>query len=121
MQPSSIRIVGISHGPAPEWVQRAWIGLELPLRRAGEIAYALDFGATGSKKRGLFQILPGLLAGKVRFVRSYRVDRTIALEALRAANVRAAEWYEKNTISSVSHVVFREDICERIGFTSPSK
>jgi hypothetical protein len=108
----SIRITGVSAGPAPIWVQQAWIGLELPLRGPSDIAFCFDTGRPATARPGLFTLIKALITGKARFHKAYRVDRETALSKLACVDA-AADWYRTHTFAS-ARIMFDATICETI-------
>lgn len=97
-----IRIISIPSGEAPEWVRKAWIGLELEI-------------AESSKDVKVFH--EGALGGKVQNLGGYSVDFSRAMTILSDKNKRAAEWWlginEKRPVNKrFMWLTFAKEVCE---------
>ncbi len=93
-----VRIVGVSPGPAPEEVRRAWVGLIVPLS-LGETGPRPIRTAAGEEKVG------------------YVVDSRRALQVLAAHAPAAAAWWKKNAPSHLQPgrtLLFPPDVCQEV-------
>jgi hypothetical protein len=100
-----LRILGLPPGEAPESIRRAWVGVELPLRR----------GQTEPNRVGSLGVLsrqgPEVSMG-------YLVDGSAAVAALASQAPEAAAWWRENAphvIASGYRLFFPSDVCERVG------
>jgi hypothetical protein len=99
-----IRITAPPPGELPEFVRRAWVGLELPLI-AGQIrAEALTAQQVLSRQE--VNALPG-----------YAVDGRTAVAILASANPEVARWWRENAPDILApgyQLVFAAEVCERL-------
>ncbi|MFA5934578.1 MAG: hypothetical protein WC827_01690 [Candidatus Paceibacterota bacterium] len=95
---SSIRIISIPPGQAPEWVRKEWIGVEIPLSE--------------QKSSG---IQMGVRGGAAKNVGGYQVETSKAIEALQKKSPMAAKWWKDNVpLVSIVHLVFSKEVCELV-------
>ncbi len=95
---SSIRIVSIPPGQAPEWVRKEWIGVEIPLSE--------------QKSDG---IQMGIHGGKAENADGHQVDTDKAIEALQKKSPRAAAWWKENVpLTAIPQLVFSKKVCELV-------
>lgn len=98
-QDIKIRIVSIPFGEEPEWVKRAWIGLEIPVIKG---AY---------KQKGGQEIL----SGEFRASDNYVTYAEQALNILKAARPEAEKWWRENVdLVPVDYIAFDQSVCELI-------
>jgi hypothetical protein len=99
-----VRIKALPPGEAPEFVRRAWIGLELPL--------ILD------QTRPEQMAVQGALSHEpVAAPPGYAVDGKIAIAALESANAEVAAWWRENAAHVLVpgyQLVFPAEVCERL-------
>ncbi len=90
-----VRITSIPHGEAPEWVRRAWIGIELP-----------DSGMGPTEER------KGLVTGRLTPSRSedLLVSARVAVAALKEKNPKAAIWFEQNIDLELDLLFYRSEV-----------
>lgn len=89
-----LRISRTPTGAAPEHVRRAWVGLELPLREAGEF-----FGLSVLEGRGPSSQVEAwwwIFTGRAKRSRGYSVAVLNALAVLEAARPLEAAWWRQN-------------------------
>jgi hypothetical protein len=100
-----LRILRTPSGEAPEAIRRAWVGIELPLRRGEpEPKYLQSVGV-------LSQQGPEVTSG-------YAVDGCAAVAALASQSPAAAAWWWKNAprvLASGYRLFFPPEVCERVG------
>jgi hypothetical protein len=100
-----LRIVDTPPGEAPEEIRRAWVGVELPLRRGeGEPQQLTTVGAVSNEG-------PELTTG-------YVVDGRAAVRALESHAPDAAEWWRQHAphvLARRYRLCFPCRCCERIG------
>lgn len=98
-----VRIAAVPPGEAPEYIRRAWIGLELPV-------------ANGSSERG--QGVVGVLSNRSAACGDgYAVDGAEAVELLAAHAPNAAVWWCTNAphvLVGGYQLVFPAEVCEAI-------
>jgi hypothetical protein len=99
-----LRIKGIPQGEAPIEIRRAWVGVEIPLRKSE--CMPSEHPATG--------ILSGDATG-TQF--GYAVSGRVAVKILSAQNPEAAQWWRENA----AHVLwweypmlFEASVCHQI-------
>jgi hypothetical protein len=99
-----LRIIRTPPGEAPEEIRRAWVGVELPLRRwETEPDRHLTVGALSQKA-------PEMAAG-------YAVDGRAAVKALASHSPEAAAWWRENAPQVLARgyrLWFPSDVCERV-------
>ncbi len=93
---SSIKIVSMPPGQAPEEVRKEWVGLVIPLP---------------DQETGGHQI--GVRGGKAQNAGGYQVDTKQALQLLNEKAPTAAEWFLMNAMLS-SRLVFSKEVCELV-------
>lgn len=91
---SSIKIVAVPPGQAPEQVRREWVGLVIPLPE---------------QSSGGLQA--GVLGGRPQNVGGYQVSTREALRLLNEKAPEAAQWF-LDRVSLNSQLVFAKDVCE---------
>jgi hypothetical protein len=100
-----VRIIHTPPGEAPEEIRRAWVGLELPLRR-GE-----------SEPRPLETV--GVLSNQDPEVTTgYVVDGRKAVKSLGSRSPEAAAWWRENAPQVIRPgywLLFPSAVCERMG------
>jgi len=100
-----LRILRTPPGEAPEEIRRAWVGIELPLRRGEtEPTYHQSVGV-------LSQQGPEVTSG-------YAVDGRAAVAALASQSSVAAAWWRENAphvVASGYRLFFPSEVCERVG------
>jgi len=97
-----VRVFDIPPGEAPDWVRRAWVGVELPTQNRMP------------KPIEVIQMSTGEPAGE--WV-GYAVSGIAALAAVAAVNARAAEWWRSNlpAITTPDYkLIFPANVCERL-------
>lgn len=99
-----IRIVAVPPGEAPEFVRRAWVGLELPVT-AGQVE--ADKG-----------VALGVLSQQpVDAPAGYAVDGKTAVAVLESASPEIAAWWRENAPAVVARgyqLIFPAAVCERL-------
>lgn len=97
---STIRIVKVPPGEAPEFVRRAWVGVEFP---------TIELPTEDRIEIGIFGGESGNIGG-------YEVDVHVALEALRQVRPEMFVWWMENmnVEFTAQALVFRRDVCEVI-------
>jgi hypothetical protein len=101
---AQIRIKAVPPGEAPEFVRRAWVGLDLPVI-AGQVQpdHGPAFGALSHQRLAM-------PAG-------YAVDGPTAIAILQTASPEIAAWWRENVPAAVApgfQLVFPADVCERL-------
>ncbi len=99
-----IRIVAVPPGEAPEFVRRAWVGLELPVI-AGQVE--ADHGIT----------LGVLTQQPVAAPAGYAVDDKTAIAVLQSASPEIAAWWRENAPIVTARgyqLIFPAAVCERL-------
>jgi hypothetical protein len=106
-----VRVIRTPPGEAPEEIRRAWIGVELPLRRY--------------ETNPQCHVTEGVLSGQSpgmppEFVDDpgYAVSGKAAVKALAAHCPEAAEWWFKNAprvVASGYQLWFPAGVCEKLG------
>jgi hypothetical protein len=91
---ASIEIVAVPPGEAPESIRAAWVGLVLPLERAGK-RRVLTSGVLTGARTTLGRLWAGL-TGHWRADEGYMVDADAALDVLKQARPDAARWWSEN-------------------------
>lgn len=95
-----IRIIDVPPGQAPDWVRKAWVGLEIPL--------AVQLSVTSSPQKNV----PGR---KLERLGGFQVRGKIAITLLSKKSPEAANWWRRNAPHVFSEVlVFKKDVCEVI-------
>ena len=93
-----IRITNTPPGQAPEWVRKAWIGLELPVDESIDAQKGTQIGARG---------------GKPENSGGYPIRTEDAISSLREKSPKAARWWETNVpLELVPNLVFKREVCE---------
>lgn len=91
-----IKIIATPPGQAPEWVRKAWVGIEVQ--------------ATQSSCGG---IQMGIRGGAPQNLGGYSVQGNVAFAVLAEHSPRAYQWWEENAAYVFSSVlVFHRDVCE---------
>lgn len=94
--PGKVLIVAIPPGEAPEWVRKAWVGLELPFENPEPGGY-----------------VGGVLTGKPVNRSGFSVPTEQALEILRKSNQDACTWWETNVpLEFIDALVFDSAVCQ---------
>jgi hypothetical protein len=99
-----VRIVSVPPGEAPEYIRRAWVGLELPV--AG--------GRAGPQTGGAFGVLSNQPMG---YGPGYAVDGATAVRLLAAKDPDAAAWWRESAphvLRGGYQLVFPADVCEPV-------
>jgi hypothetical protein len=99
-----IRITAPPPGELPEFVRRAWVGLELPLIPGQTRAEMLT--AQEALSRRAVDALPG-----------YAVEGRTAVAILATANPEMAQWWRENAPEILApgyQLVFAAEVCERL-------
>jgi hypothetical protein len=99
-----IRITAPPPGELPEFIRRAWVGLELPLIPGQTRVECLT--AQEVLSRHEVDALPG-----------YAVDGRTAVEILASANPEVARWWRENAPDILApgyQLVFAAEVCERL-------
>ena len=97
-----IRIISIPSGEAPEWVRKAWRGLEIPIVKEN------PEGAWST----------GVLTGKIYTIGGYWVQGDTVLKLLKEKNPKAFQWWlelyskQKDGFSPMRLFLFDKDCCE---------
>ncbi len=95
---SKFRIIATPPGQAPEWVRRAWIGLELPMMSS---SMSIGHG---------FQT--GVLGGPADNIGGYHTDGKTAIDLLAVKNPKAARWWYNHAPQVLSmQLVFTKEVC----------
>lgn len=105
-----IRVTGVPRGEAPEWVRRAWVGLELPLARSQPQSQYLNTVEVLSQEAG-----PPVLG--------YIVNGKEAIRCLESGAPEAAAWWRENApqvLKSGYQLIFPAEACEGAGEDSVS-
>jgi hypothetical protein len=105
-----IRIIAVPPGEAPEFVRRAWVGLELPVV-AGQVQ--ADTGVA----LGVVSHRP------VNAPAGYAVDSKAAVAILQSASPEIAAWWRENAPAAVAsgyQLIFPADVCERLDDLGPT-
>ena len=94
-----IRIINTPPGQAPEWVRKAWVGIELP------IDPPIDGG-----------IQVGVKLGKPENIGGYHVHSATAFRILEKHDISAWEWWHEHADYAMrgGQLVFKKDVCELI-------
>jgi hypothetical protein len=99
-----IRITAVPPGEAPEFVRRAWVGLELPLI-VGQV-HADKGTALGVLSHQAVNAPPG-----------YAVEGKAAIAILASANAEIAAWWRQNAPDIAApgyQLIFPAEVCERL-------
>lgn len=94
-----IRIIKKPQGEEPEWVKKAWLGLEIPVIK------------------GIYKQKGGqeVLSGEFRQADNYVVPAEEALAILKQKNPAAEKWWRDNVaLEKVGGIGFNRDVCELI-------
>lgn len=91
---SSIKIIAVPPGQAPEEVRREWVGLVIPLP---------------PQEIGGFQM--GVRGGAAKNLGGYQVYSRDAFSLLLAKSPEACRWFVANAFFG-SHLVFAREVCE---------
>jgi hypothetical protein len=100
-----LRILRLPPGEAPEEIRRAWVGMELPLRRGETEPRTLQSVGVVSQQG------PEVTTG-------YTVDGRRAVAALASQVPEAAAWWRENAphvVVSGYRLFFPLEVCERVG------
>jgi hypothetical protein len=100
-----LRIVQTPPGEAPEEIRRAWVGVELPLRRGQ--TERVDLKSVGVLSQQGFEITTG-----------YAVDGRAAVNALDSQAPHAGAWWREHAPHVVARgyrLMFPSDVCEVVG------
>lgn len=95
-----IRIIKKPHGEEPDWVQEAWVDLEIPVIK------------------GMYKQKGGqeVLSGEFRQEDNYVVPVEEALSILKQKNPAAEKWWRDNiALEEIYGIGFDRDVCELIG------
>lgn len=112
-----IRIISTPPGEAPEYIRKAWIGLEIPIppqfegRRRG-----LGFGVLSGPKTKLGSLF-SMLLGQAKREDGYIVEALAAVELLERNSWEAADWWRQNVSHLMKpgmHFIFDAAACEEI-------
>jgi hypothetical protein len=99
-----VRIKALPPGEAPEFVRRAWIGLELPLIL--DQVQPEKMAVEGALSHQPVDAPPG-----------YAVDGKAAIAVLESANAEIAAWWRENAPNVAApgyQLVFPAEVCERL-------
>ena len=115
---TSIRIIDIPAGEAPEKIRKAWVGLVLPLveGKCGKRNRWISFGVL-SVPRSLLGQLWGVIRHKHNIRDGYMVDARTAVEILENENQTAARWWHENTphmFKANMKFIFEAEVCEEL-------
>ena len=95
---SSVRIISIPPGQAPEWVRKKWVGLVIPLPE--QETSGLQMGVRG---------------GKAENQGGYQVETREAIRRLEDKSPEASRWWRENLIPEATpRLVFSRAVCELI-------
>lgn len=95
-----IRIIAKPKSEEPDWVNEAWVGLEIPVIKG-------NYKQTGGQE---------VVSGKYRKYENYVVPVDIALELLKEKNPEAEKWWRENAkLAGVYAIGFETEACELIG------
>jgi hypothetical protein len=94
-----IRIVQRPDGEAPEWVRDAWIGLELPLKKAGPVRCRTVGVLTAPRTR--FGLWCAVLLGRSRMISGYLTDAHASVGILQRHNPTASMWWKTKAADHV--------------------
>jgi hypothetical protein len=100
-----LRIVRLPPGEAPEEIRRAWVGIELPLRR-------------GESEPSLHQTVGVLSQRGFKTTVGYVVDGRRAIRSLDSQLPAAAAWWREHAphvVVSGYRLFFPAEVCERLG------
>jgi hypothetical protein len=93
---SSVKLIAMPPGQAPEEVRKEWVGLVIPLPE---------------QETGGYQM--GVRGGKSQNAGGYQVDTREALQLLYDKTPAAAEWFMENAMLG-SRLVFAREVCELV-------
>lgn len=115
---TSIRIIRVPAGEAPETIRQAWVGVVLPLAdgKLGQKRSWLGFGVLSGPKTWITSIL-ALFRGRYISYEGYMVDAKTAFERLAESNPVAAQWWYDNAshlLGPAGKLLFEADVCEVI-------
>jgi hypothetical protein len=99
-----LRIVRVPPGEAPEVIRRAWLGIELPLRR-------------GESEPSLHQTVGVLSQRGAEMAMGYAVDGRRAVDALTSQLPAAAAWWREHAPHVVARgyrLFFPSGVCELV-------
>jgi|SRR6476646_10862702 hypothetical protein len=108
-----IRVIATPTGQAPDWVRRAWVGLELSVVGNPQPKAYPVFGVLTGPTSYLGNLW-GLLRGKAERLAGYPVYAGGAVELLAASNPEAAKWWRDNAPHLLRRgrlFVFNADAC----------
>jgi hypothetical protein len=103
---ASLRIVRTPPGEAPEVIRRAWVGVDLPLRR-------------GETEPGRHLTVGVLSYQAPEMTTGYAVDGRVAVKALASHSPEAAAWWREHAphvVARGGRLWFPCEVCEVIGF-----
>jgi hypothetical protein len=99
-----LRILRIPPGEAPEIIRRAWVGIELPLRRSETDPQPMES--------------VGVLSGQGPALRTgYAVDARKAVKVLATRSPAVAAWWLNNAphvLAAGYRLFFPSEVCERV-------
>lgn len=98
-----IRVIAVPRGEAPEWIRRAWVGLELPLVRGETQPQFLNTVEVLSQEAG-------------QPVLGYVVNGKKAIRCLESEAPEAAAWWRENAphvLKSDYQLIFPAEACEQ--------
>jgi hypothetical protein len=101
---ASLRILRTPPGEAPEKIRRAWVGVDLPLRRR-------------ERESGSYQTVGVLSHQDTQMIAGYAVDGREAVKALGSHSPEAAAWWREHAphvLASGYRLLFPCDVCEVI-------
>lgn len=116
----TVRIVATPAGEAPEWVRKAWVGLDLPCKSA-KSAMFVTLGVTAPAPTFWAKLGMSLGFGGER-QKGFAVPAIAAVEALAAVNPEAAAWWRENTpqlLRPGQALLFDEAACKMADEPSP--
>jgi len=100
MSMPKIKIVDVPPGQAPDWVRKAWVGLEMPLSNVQPDHIGILIGVVDKKPEDAN-------AG------GYVVSGRVAIETLERKNTEAANWWRENAPWILGNqLVFDKKVCQ---------
>jgi hypothetical protein len=106
---ATLRIVRTPSGEAPEEIRRAWVGVELPLRR-------------GETKPGAHQTVGVLSHQAPEMITGYAVDGRAAVKVLASHSSEAAAWWREHAphvLAPGYRLWFPCEVCDLVGVPPP--
>lgn len=95
-----IKIIKPPRGEEPDWVNQAWVGLEIPVMKG-------NYEQKGGQE---------VISGAYREYDNYIVPLELALAILKEKNPEAEKWWRENAkLAGVFGIGFDQDVCELIG------